>query len=64
MNKNKFKLVQYDLQEGKKTFQYFFSKFLNNFYENCLDLKFSIFKNYIEQFRFISQHFPFYISEF
>ena len=39
-NRNNFKPVQFDLKEGKKTFKYFFSKFLNNFYVKYLDLNF------------------------
>ena len=46
-NRNNFKPVQVDLQEGKKTFEYFFSKFLNNFYIKYPDFKFSSFKNFV-----------------
>ena len=39
--------IQTVLKEGKKTLQYFFSKFINSFYINYLNLKFSIFKNFV-----------------
>ena len=46
-NKDHLTVTQTNLKEGKKTLQYFFSKFLNTFYINHLNLKFSIFKNFV-----------------
>jgi hypothetical protein len=53
-NTNHLTRYQVNLKEGKKTFHYFFSKFINSYYVNKFHLKFSLFKRFVfDNFDFI-----------
>ena len=57
-NTNHLTRYHVNLKEGKKTFHYFFSKFINSYYVNKFHLKFSLFKRFVfDNFDLFFDHF-------
>jgi hypothetical protein len=62
-NTNHLTRYHVNLKEGKKTFNYFFSKLIYSYYVNKFHLKFSLFKRFVKLFkRLVSYIFHMYLN--
>jgi hypothetical protein len=64
-NSNHLTRYHINLKEGKNTFHYFFSKFINSYYINKFQLKYSVFKKFVlDNLHSFFDHFVFLFPKF